>query len=87
MDDMVVVQDVQGAGRGHGFVTLSEQSATEGFVELDLLAMARRCLRIVGICMRSQQVSASELVDEIPSELEEEIVREKAEDYGYVESG
>jgi hypothetical protein len=35
--------------------------------------------------MRSPQVSASNLLDHVPSVLEEEIVREKAEDYGYEE--
>jgi hypothetical protein len=30
-------------------------------------------------------VSASDLVNDLPSDLEEEVVREKAEDYGYQE--
>ena len=50
---------------------------------LDLLAMARRCLQIVGICLRGRDVFASDLVDYVPWQLQEEVVREKAEDYGY----
>jgi hypothetical protein len=46
---MIVVQEVEGAG--HGFRTVSEEDAAESVTtELDLLAMARRCLEIVGIC-------------------------------------
>lgn len=85
LDDTVMVQEVRGAGRGHGFVTVSEQDATRTFTGLSLLGMARRCLRIVGVCMRSPQVSASNLLDFVPPGLEEEIVREKAEEYGYEE--
>ena len=85
LDDGVIVQEVRGAGRGRGFVTVSEQDATRTLTGLNLLGMARRCLRIVGMCMKSTQVSASALLGDVPSDLEEEIVRGKAEDYGYEE--
>jgi hypothetical protein len=85
LNDEVIVQEVRGAGRGRGFVTVSEQDATRTLSDLDLLGMAKRCLRIVGMCMRSPKVSASALLGDVPSDLEEEIVREKAEDYGYEE--
>jgi hypothetical protein len=85
--DMIILQEVHGAGRGHGFATVGEFDATQDWAfRLDLLAMARRCLRIVEICMRSPLVSASDLVDNVPSVLQEEVVREKAEEYGYEET-
>lgn len=86
LDNTITVQEVRGAGRGRGFVTVWENEATSTPTELDLLAMARRSLEIVGICLRSTAVSASELVDNVPWQLQEEVVREKAEDYGYREA-
>jgi hypothetical protein len=87
LSDTIVVQEVEGAGRGRGFRTVSEEDATESATtELDLLAMARRSLEIVEICLKSSQVFASDLVDNVPWQLQEEVVREKAEDYGYRES-
>ena len=85
LDDTIVVQEVQGAGRGRGFRTVNEEDATEVTTELDLLAMARRCLKIVEICLRSREVFASDLVNHVPWQLEE-VITEKAEDYGYRES-
>ncbi len=86
LSDAIIVQEVEGAGRGWGFRTVSEDDATESVTGLDLLAMARRCLEIVEICLKSSQVFASDLVDNVPWQLQEEVVREKAEDYGYRES-
>lgn len=83
--DTIVVQEVQGAGKGHGFVTTAESDAINSFTRLDLFAMARRSLQIAGICLRSSEVFASDLVDDVPWQLEEE-VRERAGDYGYRES-
>jgi hypothetical protein len=86
LGDGVIIQDVRGAGKGRGFVTLGERDATLDYLtSIDLLGMARRCLRIVGICLRSRNVSVWDLVDEVPSALQEEVVREKAEEYGYEE--
>ncbi len=82
--DEIIIREIVGLGRGRGFLTVS-QRATKGTDRLDLTDMARRCLRIVGICMDTYVVSASELIDDVPEELVDEIVREKAEDYGYKE--
>jgi hypothetical protein len=79
-----VIQEVVGAGRGHGFTTLDQRNAVQNPGDLDLLALAKRCLRIVGLCLAAPGVNASDLVDDVPSHLEEEIVEEKAEDYDYV---
>jgi hypothetical protein len=87
LNDVIMVQEVEGAGRGRGFRTVSEEDATESRTTgLDLPAMAERCLKIVEICLKSSQVSASDLVDDVPWQLQDEVVREKAEDYGYRES-
>jgi len=75
---------VSGAGRGHGFRAVSGEDAVESLAtDLDLLAMARRCLGIVDICLRSSYVFASDLVDNVPWQLQEAVVNEKAEDFGY----
>ena len=84
LSDTIMVQEVHGAGKGRGFRTVGEEDATySSGTELDLLAMAKRCLQIVEICLRSTDVFASDLVDYVPWQLQEEVVREKAEDYGY----
>lgn len=53
--------------------------------DLDLEAMARRCLEIVKICIDTGEVESNDLVDYLPEDLIEEVVKEKAEDYGYAE--
>ena len=73
---------------GHGFRTVDEEDAVySSATELDLLAMARRCLEIVEICLKNTDIFASDLVENVPWQLQEEVVREKAEDYGYREAG
>lgn len=87
LSDVIVVQEVDGAGKGHGFRTVGEEDATySATTELDLEAMARRCLEIVGICLKSTRVFASDLVDNVPWQLQEEVVSAKAEDFGYQKS-
>ena len=84
LPDQIVIQEVVGAGRGHGFTTLDQRNAVQNSGDLDLLALAKRCLRIVGLCLGASGVDASDLVDDVPSDLEAKIVEEKAEDYDYV---
>ena len=79
LNDTITVQEVRGAGRGHGFVTAWEDDATLTPTGLDLLAMARRCLQIVGLCLRSWDVFASDLVDDVPWQLQEEVVSRQSE--------
>lgn len=76
--DEIIIREIVRVGRGSRFLTVSEL-ATKGTDRLNLTDNAKRCLRIVGICMDTYAVSASELVDNVPEELVEEIVRDKAE--------
>ena len=63
---------MSGAGRGHGFRAVSGEDAVESLAtDLDLLAMARRCLGIVAICLKSSEIFASDLVDYVPWQLQE----------------
>ena len=82
--DEVTLRDGKGLGRGHGFEYDNERTAQDS-TEIDLEAMARRSLEIVKICIEGGAVSADELVEYVPDDLAEEIVKEKAEYYGYKE--
>ena len=82
--DEITLRDGTGLGKGHGFEYSYERTAIDS-TELDLNAVAKRCLDIVEICLETRAVSPYDLVAHIPDELIEEIVTEKAEDYGYKE--
>ena len=82
--DEITLRDGVGLGRGRGF-EYSNERTVEDSGDLDLEAMARRCLEIVKICVDTGEVDSSDLVDYVPEELIEEVVKEKAEDYGYTE--
>jgi len=71
-------------GRTRGFEYSNERTADDSN-ELDVNAMAKRCLEIVKACIETRAVPAHDLVDYVPDELAEEIVKEKAEYYGYKE--
>ena len=83
--DEITLRDGKGMGYGRGFEYSNERIADGSLIELDLAAMAKRCLEIVKICIETKAVSLHDLVNYVPDELIEEIVKEKAEDYGYVE--
>lgn len=82
--DEITLRDGIGAGRGQGFEYSNERTADDS-AEIDLEAMAKRSLEIVKICIETEDVSPDDLVDYVPDELAEEIVKEKAEYYGYKE--
>lgn len=63
----------------------SDERAVDDSSDLDLVAMARRCLEIVKICIDTGEVEAEDLVLYVPDDLIEAVVKEKAEDYGYAE--
>jgi len=78
LGDEVILRDGSGRGRGAGFEYTNERTAQDDPDDLDLEAMARRCLVIVGICLAAD-VKASDLIDYVPEELIETIVEERAE--------
>ena len=80
----IILRDGVGLGRGRGF-EYSNERTVEDSDDLDLEAMARRCLEIVQVCIETGEVNSDDLVDYVPEELIEEVVKEKAEDYGYAE--
>lgn len=82
--DEITVRDGVGLGRGKGF-EYTDERAVDDSNDLDLVAMARRSLEIVKICIDTGEVEADDLVLYVPDELIEEVVKEKAEDYGYAE--
>lgn len=82
--DEITLRDGTGLGRGHGFEYSDERTANDS-TEIDLDAMARRCLEIVRVCIEDGYVSPDDLVEYVPDALAEEIVKEKAEYYGYKE--
>ena len=64
-----------------GFIKLSESTADVDPGSLDVKSLAKRSLRIVKICLDTNQVSADDLVDDVPEELAEEVVTQKADEY------
>ena len=83
--DEITLRDGRGLGRARGFEYSNERTAGDS-TELDLNAMAKRCLEIVKVCIETEAVSVYDLVDFVPEELTEEVVKEKAEDYGYYQN-
>ncbi len=83
--DDITLRDGVGKGWGGGFEYSNERTADIDHGDLDIVAMARRCLEIVRICVNTGEVSYDDLVDHVPDEFTEEIVKEKAEEYGYTE--
>lgn len=83
--DEITLREGVGRGRGGGFEYSNERTAEMDHGDLDIVAMARRCLEIVRICVDTGEASYDDLVDHVPDEFAEEIVKEKAEDYGYTE--
>ena len=83
--DEITLRDGRGMGRTRGFEYSNERTAGDS-TELDLEAVAHRCLEILKICTDTGAVAASRLVDYVPDQLVEEVVKEKAEDYGYYQS-
>lgn len=79
MPDDITIRKLAGAGRGKGFIRTSESTADIDAGSLDIEAIAKRCLRIVEICLDTHLVSADELVDDVPESLAEEIVTQKAD--------
>jgi len=73
-DDEIKIRDVRGLGRDHGSTVASEWSANVDSAGLDIEAMARRCLKIVELCLDTGEVSADDLLDDVPSEIVEEII-------------
>jgi hypothetical protein len=47
--DEIILRDGAGLGKGHGFEYSNERTANDS-IEIDLEAMAKRCLEIVKIC-------------------------------------
>jgi hypothetical protein len=82
-DDEIKIRNVKGLGRGRGSEVESEWSAVVDSAGLNLMEMAKRCLKIVELCLESDEVSASDLVDDVPQDLVQSVIEEKTEDYGY----
>jgi len=82
--DEITLRDGKGRGYGRGFEYSDERTA-EDSLEIDLEAMAKRCLEILKICIETGDVSPEDLVDDVPDELAEEVVKAKAEYFGYKE--
>jgi hypothetical protein len=78
-DDEIKIRDVRGRGKGHGSVVDSEWSAAISSSGLDLEAMAKRCLKIIKLCLDTSEVSAGDLVDEVADELVDAILEEKSD--------
>ena len=68
--DEIILRDGRGRGYGRGFEYNDERTA-EDSIEIDLEAMARRCLVIVDMCLDTGMVSADDLIDDLPSEIAE----------------
>lgn len=83
--DVILLREGVGKGRGRGFEYGHERTADSDHGDLDIAAMARRCLIIVRLCVDTGEVSYYDLVDDVPDDFTEEIVKEKAEEYGYIE--
>ena len=79
-DDEIKIRNVKGLGREHGSTVASEWSADVDSAGLDIEAMAKRCLKIVELCLETGKVSADDLVEYVPSDLAEEIISTKPED-------
>jgi hypothetical protein len=80
LPDSIIIRQWEGAGRGRGFNKISETTADVDAGSLDIESLAKRCLRIVEICLETDEVSADDLVDDVPEELTEEIISQKAGD-------
>ena len=78
--DQIKIRDVRGLGKGHGSGVASEWAANVDSAGLDLEAMAKRCLKIVELCLDTGEVSADDLVDDVPDELVKSIASANAED-------
>jgi hypothetical protein len=72
-DDEIKIRDVQGLGKGHGSTVASEWNASVDSSGLDLTAMARRCLKIIAICIDECGVDVDELLADVPENLAEAI--------------
>jgi hypothetical protein len=81
LPDSIIIREWEGGGRASGFRKIDERTADQHVGDLNIEAMAKRCLRIVKMCLDTNIVSAYQLVDDVPEELAEEIVTQKADEY------
>jgi hypothetical protein len=81
LPDSIIIREWEGGGRKRGFIKSFESTADVDPGSLDVKSLAKRCLRIVKICLDTNQVSADDLVDDVPEELAEEVVTQKADEY------